>query len=61
MPVTVKELRLLLSELPDDALILFEDPNFGGVYEVIPELWYFTVSTTARALLIRFPFETPCE
>jgi len=57
MPMTVGELKMLLMELPNDAPVLFEDPNFGGVYSRFPELHDFTVSTAAKALLITFPLE----
>lgn len=61
---TVGELRNLIANLPDDAPVFYQDPNFSGKHYTNPESYDFKIGSTdyfSEVLLINFPFESPID
>jgi len=57
--MNVGQLRDIIRNLPDDAEILYEDPNFSGPYYTGPEL--YEIKIEKGILLIGFPLESAVE
>lgn len=57
----IKQLKEMIKDLPDDAEVLYSDPNFSGRYHIVPDRSNFSINENHRqkALFIEFPFETP--
>lgn len=57
--MNVGELKKQLSFVPDSAEVYYQDPNFGGRYDLAdPDEFTLVWKTAENALYISFPF---CE
>jgi len=59
MTIFVKDLKDLLKEIPDGIEVVYQDPNFGGPYHIIPNIHDFKFD--GKDFLISFPFESPVD
>lgn len=63
--MTIKDLKEIISNLPDDALVLYADPSFTGAYHEEPVKTDFKMDVSKtneyKRLLISFPLKSPVE
>ena len=58
--ITISDLKKLFETLPEDTPIYYDDPNFSGPYDSVPDIQDFKVEEVdgKLSILIQFPFES---
>jgi len=59
MSFFIKDLKALLENVPDNIEVVYKDPNFGGAYNILPDINDFEFD--GDIFLISFPFESPVD